>query len=286
MNWAEEQYLDLLEDILVYGESELDRTGVGTRAISGATMKFDLREGFPAITTKKLAFKSVVGELLWMLSGSTNERDLCEITFGTRDPNKKTIWTANANDPKWLEKSEFTDSIGLGYGHQWRHWSGWDEINKPTDQIQSLIDSIKTNPTSRRHIVTAWRPDQLHLMALPPCHILFQVHIRAGKYLDLTLYQRSGDVFLGIPFNIAFYSLLMHILAAETGYEAREFTHFIADAHIYNNHVDQVKTQLDRNPFQFPQLEFEKKSFFNYKVDDFKLINYEYHPAITAEMAL
>ncbi len=301
--WQENQYLDMLYYIVNQGYEQKDRTGIGTKSVNGHMMTFDLTDGFPAVTTKQLAWKSVVGELLWFLEGSTSDRRLAEITYG--DGDKKTIWTANweAKPYRSPTTSKETASnfngqrlLGPVYGAQWcswgrhdRKWSG-GKSNK-IDQIREVIESIKTNPASRRHIVSAWNPTDIPQMSLPPCHILFQFFVQ-GEFLDMTMYQRSADMFLGVPFNIASYSLLLHIVAAECNLTPRSFTHFIGDAHVYLNHIDQVNEQINREPYEMPTLQFEKKPLFDedgniaYTVDDFKLVNYQHHPKLTAPMAV
>lgn len=283
------QYHDLLEDILEYGEDVNDRTGTGTRSIFGYQMKFNLQDGFPAITTKKLAWKAVVGELLWFLEGSTDERRLAELTYGkdrTMLIDKNTIWTANAdkqgvalgydNTPAYKE-------LGPVYGAQWRNFNG-------IDQISWLINEIKTNPDSRRLILSAWNASEIENMALPPCHVMAQFRVYNGK-LSCQMYQRSADVFLGVPFNIASYSLLTHIIARECNLEVGDFVHTIGDAHIYKDHFDQVKQQLSRKEYPLPQLviesEFDLKTRYN-STDSkmFTLTNYLSHDTIRASMAV
>jgi len=226
------QYHQALEHILKHGKQKTDRTGIGTISVFGYQMRFDLRTGFPAITTKKLAWKAVVSELLWFLEGSGDERRLAEILHGTRDLSKTTIWTANAKADYWLPKAHYEGDLGRVYGVQWRDFLG-------VDQIQQLIDGIKKDPSGRRHILTAWNPAELSDMALPPCHVLSQFDVTDG-YLSCQLYQRSCDMFLGVPFNIASYSLLTHIIARECGLKVGDFVWTGGDCHIYTNHVDAV----------------------------------------------
>ena len=276
------QYHDALLHILENGDDKSDRTGVGTRSLFGYQMRFNLQDGFPAVTTKRLAWKAVVSELLWFLEGSTDERRLAEIQFGTRDPNKKTIWTANADaQGKALGYTNTDDVKELGpvYGKQWRDFGG-------VDQIAQIIEQIKANPDSRRHIVSAWNVPEIDKMALPPCHTMFQFYVANGR-LSCQLYQRSADMFLGVPFNIASYALLTHIIARECNLDVGDFVHTIGDAHIYTNHFDAVKEQLARTPKKLPKLNIaEGKSMHNYSMADFVLEGYDPDPAIKAEMAV
>jgi thymidylate synthase len=247
--------------------------------VFGYQMRFDLRTGFPAITTKKLAWKAVVSELLWFLEGSGDERRLAEILHGTRDLSKTTIWTANAKADYWLPKAHYEGDLGRVYGVQWRDFLG-------VDQIQQLIDGIKKDPSGRRHILTAWNPAELSDMALPPCHVLSQFDVTDG-YLSCQLYQRSCDMFLGVPFNIASYSLLTHIIARECGLKVGDFVWTGGDCHIYTNHVDAVKEQLSREERALPTLFMTvNKKWNEYVLEDFVLEGYDPHPAIKAEMAV
>ena len=279
------QYLDALSHVLEKGTDRQDRTGVGTRAVFGMQMRFNMQDGFPAVTTKKLPWKSVASELLWFIEGSNDERRLAEILHGTRNSNKTTIWTANAEASYWKPKAKFQGDLGRIYGVQWRKWKSPD--GKEIDQLQNAINMIKGNPTSRRIIVTAWNPGELQEMALPPCHAFFQFFV-ADKRLSLQMYQRSCDMFLGVPFNIASYSLLLHMMAQVTGLKPGEFVHTLADAHIYHNHFEQVKEQLTRKPFPLPTLSLnpEIKNIDDFSMDDINLENYQYHPPIKAEMAV
>ena len=297
------QYHDLLEHILENGEDVDDRTGVGTRSVFGYQMRFDLSAGFPAVTTKKLAWKAVVGELLWMLEGSTDERRLAEITFGKHRADlvgRTTIWTANADAQGralGYVNNEFTKELGPVYGAQWRNFNADATIGIEEDQIAGIINQLRHHKDSRRIILSAWNPNQLHEMALPPCHYAAQFRVINGK-LNCMLVQRSGDSFLGIPFNIASYSLLTHILARECNLEVGDFVHTIGDAHIYHNHFDQVREQLSRTEYPLPQLKIEEE--FSIKdltmsrnfvfpidsVDKFKLVGYNSHSTIKAEMAV
>lgn len=292
------QYHKLLEDILENGEKSQDRTGVGTKSIFGYQMRFNLQDGFPAVTTKKLAWRAVVGELIWFLEGSTDERRLAELTYGkdrTELVGKNTIWTANADKQgKELgyENHDFYKGLGPVYGHQWRDFDGYEDQGG-FDQISWLLNEIRTNPDSRRLILSAWNPNQVNVMALPPCHAFIQFYVR-NNCLSCQLYQRSGDAFLGIPFNIASYALLTHIIARECNLEVADFVHTIGDAHIYLNHVEQVKEQLSRQEYALPQLKINEDFSLENSLDNefmldtaskFQLINYKYHPAIKAPMA-
>jgi len=273
------QYHQALKHILTNGKNKTDRTGVGTRSVFGYQMRFNLQEGFPATTTKKLAWRAVVSELLWFLEGSGDERRLAEILHGTRDLSKTTIWTANAKADYWLPRAHFEGDLGRVYGVQWRDFLG-------VDQVQQLIDGIKKDPSGRRHILSAWNPAELTDMALPPCHVLSQFDVTDG-HLSCQMYQRSCDMFLGVPFNIASYSLLTHIIARECGLKVGDFVWTGGDCHIYNNHVDAVNEQLSRTPKPLPTLMFTTgKKIADYVVDDFMLDNYNPDPAIKAEMAV
>ena len=295
------QYHDALEHILTHGKDKNDRTGVGTRSVFGYQMRFNLQEGFPATTTKKLAWKAVVGELLWFLEGSGDERRLAEITHGTRDE-VVTIWTPNALAPYWKPKAKYDGDLGRVYGVQWRQWRKYVEQKDmgdahlggtrvatdrhEIDQVQQLIDGIKKDPNGRRHIISAWNVAELDQMALPPCHILSQFDVTDGK-LSCQLYQRSCDMFLGVPFNIASYSLLTHIIARECGLKVGDFVWTGGDCHIYNNHFDAVREQLSREERPLPTLIFtEGKKWNEYVLEDFILDGYDPHPAIKAAMAV
>lgn len=290
------QYHDLLKHIIEYGEEKTDRTGVGTKSVFGYQMRFNLERGFPAVTTKKLAWKSVVSELLWFLEGSDDERRLVELlTCKPREEckDKNTIWTANANKQGMelgYTNNDYNKFLGPIYGVQWRNWNG-------VDQIAELLHNIKNNPNDRRHIVTAWNTSDISKMALPPCHCFFQFYVSNDKKLSCQLYQRSADVFLGVPFNIASYSLLVHIIARECNLGVGEFIHTIGDCHIYLNHFDQVNELLLREPYDLPTLkihdDFELSSIIknkmNFKlntIEYFNLLNYKHHSQIKAEMAV
>ena len=279
------QYLDALKYVLENGTDRKDRTGVGTRAVFGMQLRFNMQDGFPAVTTKKLPWKSVVSELLWFIEGSEDERRLAEILHGTKDSSKTTIWTANAEASYWKPKARFQGDLGRIYGVQWRKWKAPD--GNEIDQIANAIKLIKENPTSRRIIVNAWNPGELQDMALPPCHAFFQFFVANNK-LSLQMYQRSCDMFLGVPFNIASYSLLLYMIAQVTGLKPGEFVHVLADAHIYHNHFEQVKEQLLRKPFPLPKLWLNPaiKNIGDFKMEDIRLEGYQCHPPIKAEMAV
>lgn len=263
-----QQYLDLLNSVLKNGTKKEDRTGTGTISVFGHQMRFDLEKGFPLLTTKKLHLRSIIHELLWFLQGNTNIKYLQE--------NNVRIWN------EWADKD---GELGPIYGYQWRSWP--DSNGGYIDQISQVVDSIKNNPNSRRHIVSAWNVGEIKNMALPPCHILFQFYVADGK-LSCQLYQRSADIFLGVPFNIASYALLTLMVAQVTGLKPGEFIHTLGDAHIYLNHLDQVKLQLSRNTFELPQLIIKPqvKSIFDFKYEDFELKNYKAHPSIKGEISI
>ena len=262
------QYLDLLEHVMENGVRKEDRTGTGTISVFGYQMRFNLEEGFPLLTTKKLHTKSIIHELLWFLKGDTNTKYLNE--------NGVRIWN------EWADEN---GELGKIYGYQWRSWTAPAQGN--IDQISQVIESIKNNPNSRRHIVSAWNVSDLDKMALPPCHILFQFYVADGK-LSCQLYQRSADIFLGVPFNIASYAMLMMMVAQVTGLKPGDFVHTLGDAHIYLNHIEQVKLQLTREPRKLPELNInrERKSIFDFEFDDFELLNYDPHPHIKGEISV
>ena len=271
-------YLGALKHCYENGDFVKSRAG-NVKKSFGYQMRFDLQEGFPAVTTKKLAWKAMVSELLWFLEGSNDERRLAEILYEDKRDNledKNTIWTQNANAEYWKQKSKFSGDVGRIYGVQWRDFNG-------VDQLKNLIEGLKKDPDSRRHILTAWNPAELHNMSLPPCHAFSQFYVSNNK-LSCQLYQRSCDMFLGVPFNIASYSILIHIIAKECGYEVGEFIHSLGDFHIYEEHFEQVKIQLSREPKKLPVLKFNQKKIHEYKTSDFELINYEHHPKIVAPM--
>jgi len=261
-------YLDLLSHVLQNGVEKSDRTGTGTISVFGYQMRFDLAEGFPLLTTKKLHTRSIIHELLWFLQGSTNISYL-------RD-NKVTIWD------EWADEN---GDLGPVYGYQWRSWASADGCF--IDQISQVVDSIKNNPDSRRHIVCAWNVGDIDKMALPPCHVLFQFYVADGN-LSCQLYQRSCDIFLGVPFNIASYALLTAMIAQVTGLQPGEFVHTLGDAHIYINHIEQVKLQLTRDPRPLPVLKLnpDVKSIFDFQYEDFSFEGYNPHPHIKGEIAV
>ena len=286
------QYLSALEHIFKEGKDRKDRTGIGTRGIFGHQLRFDLRNNFPAVTTKKLAWRSVVSELLWFLEGETDERRLAEIHYGqSREElkEKKTIWTANADKQgKELgyKNTETIKELGPVYGNQWRSWKGKD---KNVDQIKDVLKSLSQDPYSRRHIVSAWNTGEVHKMALPPCHTMFQFHVQGGE-LSCQMYQRSADMFLGVPFNIASYSLLTCIMAQLLNMTPGDFVWTGGDCHIYQNHFDQVREQIKRSPKPLPTISMPK---FNTISDvimanpkDFKLNDYDPMESIKAPMAV
>jgi thymidylate synthase len=274
------QYHDLLEDILNNGEVKDDRTGVGTISVFGRQLRFDLTVGFPAVTTKKLAWKSVVSELLWFIEGSGDERRLAEILYGSRDSERSTIWTGNAQAAYWTPKARYDGDLGRVYGVQWRDWRG-------VDQLSNLIEGIKNDPNGRRHIITAWNVDELDKMALPPCHVLAQFYVSNGK-LSCHMYQRSVDVFLGLPFNIASYALLTHMIAQVCDLKVGELIISTGDTHIYSNHVEQVKEQLSREEYPLPLLFLnpDLKNIDKFSMDDILLFDYQSHGTIKADMAV
>lgn len=271
------QYLDALQYILDNGEDVTNRTGIDTRAVFGMQMRYNMADGFPAMTTKKLAFNSVKAELLWFLKGSRDVKELQKLGSN--------IWNANADAPYWKPKAAFEGDLGRVYGVQWRSWQKPD--GSTVDQIAEAIRLVKHDSDSRRIIVNAWNPGELDQMALPPCHSFFQLRVINGK-LSLLMYQRSCDMFLGVPFNIASYSLLLHILAQVTGFKAHEFVHILGDAHIYHNHFDQVREQLSRSPYPLPKLwlNSEVNDIDRFTMDDIRLENYQSHDAIKAPMAV
>ncbi|NNM46033.1 thymidylate synthase [Knoellia koreensis] len=262
-----QQYLDLLDHVLTTGTEKSDRTGTGTRSVFGYQMRFDLSEGFPVLTTKKLHLKSIIGELIWFLRGDSNVRWLQERGI--------TIWD------EWADEN---GDLGPVYGYQWRSWPTPDGGH--VDQIAKVIESIRTNPDSRRHIVSAWNVADVDDMALPPCHTMFQFYVADGK-LSCQLYQRSADIFLGVPFNIASYALLTMIVAQLTDLEPGEFVHTLGDAHLYSNHLDQARLQLTREPLPLPTMKIARKDAIDdFDLEDFELIGYEAHPSIKAPIAV
>jgi thymidylate synthase len=262
------QYLDLLDHVMSTGMEKTDRTGTGTISVFGYQMRFNLEEGFPLLTTKKLHLKSIIHELLWFISGDTNVKYL--------NDNGVKIWN------EWADKD---GNLGPVYGYQWRSWPTSD--GKKIDQLEKVISSIKNSPDSRRHIVNAWNVGDLDKMALPPCHILFQFYVAGGR-LSCQLYQRSADIFLGVPFNIASYALLTLMMAHVTGLKPGDFVHTLGDAHIYVNHTDQVKLQLTRKPYKLPGMKIntEVKDIFSFRYEDFTLEDYLSHPNIKGDIAV
>ena len=262
------QYLDLLRHILDHGTPKGDRTGTGTLSCFGHQMRFDLQEGFPLVTTKKLHTKSIIHELLWFLAGDTNIKYLQE--------NGVRIWD------EWADAN---GDLGPVYGYQWRSWHTPD--GRVIDQIANVVEQIKRNPDSRRHIVTAWNPADVDRMALPPCHTMFQFYVAEGK-LSCQLYQRSADTFLGVPFNIASYALLTHMLAQQCDLAVGDFIWTGGDCHIYSNHLDQVQEQLSRTPYPYPTLHIKRRppSIFDYQYEDFEVVDYQHHAAIKAPVAV
>lgn len=272
-----QQYLDLMRRVLDEGVEKTDRTGVGTRSVFGAQMRFRLADGFPLVTTKKLHLRSIVHELLWFLRGETNVRSLQQ--------NGVSIWD------EWADAD---GELGPVYGHQWRHWetsrssdSGDNDPGEAVDQIAWVENEIRTNPDSRRLIVSAWNVGQLHRMALPPCHLLFQFYV-ADNRLSCQMYQRSADLFLGVPFNIASYALLTMMMARVTRLELGDFVHTLGDVHLYSNHLEQARLQLGREPRKLPTMEIrgDQKSIFDFRYEDFQLRDYDPHPHIKAAVAV
>ena len=263
-----QQYLDLLKHVMDNGVVKEDRTGTGTISVFGHQMRFDLQKGFPLLTTKKLHVRSIIYELLWFLNGDTNTKYL--------NDNKVTIWD------EWADKN---GDLGHIYGYQWRSWPAAGGRN--IDQITEVLNSIRSNPDSRRHIVSAWNVGELDNMALPPCHVLFQFYVANGE-LSCQLYQRSADIFLGVPFNIASYAILTMMVAQVAGLKPGDFVHTLGDAHIYLNHIEQVKLQLTREPRSLPQLKINPdiKNIFNFKFEDFTIENYDPHPHIKGAISV
>lgn len=290
------QYHELMDRVLREGIDKSDRTGTGTRSVFGHQMRFDLAEGFPMVTTKKLHLKSILHELIWFISGDTNIRYLCQ--------NGVRIWDdwpfatyAKSTHYDGIDMKEFAARIaadadfaakwgdlGPVYGYQWRFWPG---PNGPVDQLRDVLEGIRRNPDGRRHIVSAWNPGYIDQMALPPCHAFFQFYVADGK-LSCQLYQRSADIFLGVPFNIASYALLIHMMAQDLGLGVGDFVHTLGDAHIYSNHMDQVQLQLCREPRALPTLKLNPsvKSLFDFRYEDVELVGYDPHPHIPAPVAV
>lgn len=262
------QYQDLMRHVLEHGHEKTDRTGTGTRSVFGWQMRFNLADGFPMVTTKKLHTRSIIHELLWFLQGDTNIRYLKD--------NNVSIWD------EWADED---GELGPVYGKQWRRWETAD--GRTVDQISQLVEGLKKNPDSRRHLVSAWNPGEVERMALPPCHALFQFYVAGGK-LSCQLYQRSADIFLGVPFNIASYALLTHMIAQVAGFQPGDFVHTLGDAHIYSNHLDQVRLQLSREPRPLPRLVMnpEVKDLFAFRFEDFSIEGYDPHPHIAGKVAV
>jgi thymidylate synthase len=297
------QYLDLLQDILDNGETKDDRTGIGTISVFGRSIRFDLRRGFPSVTTKKLAWRACKGELLWFIEGSSDERRLAEITHGTRE-GVTTIWTPNALAPYWKPKAEFEGDLGRVYGVQWRHWNKYRTekdmgpahkggtrlaVDKTEiDQLANLIEGLKQDPNGRRHILSAWNVGELDQMGLPPCHIMSQFYVNKKNELSCHMYQRSVDVFLGLPFNIASYALLTHMIAQCCGMGVGELIISMGDTHIYQNHIEQVREQLTRDPLPLPILRLNPdiKDITKFVMNDIQLENYKSLDSIKAPMAV
>lgn len=280
------QYHQLLQHILDHGEIRQDRTGTGTQSVFGYQMRFDLTQGFPAVTTKKLAWRSVVSELLWFLEGSTDERRLAEIQHGTRDPSKTTIWTANANAQGvalGYRNDDQVKELGPIYSKQWRDFNG-------VDQISDLIHGLRHEPFSRRHILNSWNVGDLHKMALPPCHVMAQFYVSNHGELSCQLYQRSVDAPLGLPFNIASYSLLTHMLAQIVGLTVKDFVWTGGDCHVYLNQIEGISEQLRREPYPLPKLlmpDFKNlQELLATTPDNYKLVGYQSHPTIRMEMSV
>lgn len=309
----EQQYLNLLHNVLLHGDDRMDRTGVGTRALFGQQLRCRLYRGFPLLTTKHVPFKPVLSEMLWFVEGSGDERRLAEILHGTTDPEKKTIWTANAEAPYWKPKAKFEGDLGRVYGVQWRHWKNTevkrygDYLNHydgsvgtsfynatvqttEVDQLANIVKALKDNPTDRRMVLTAFNVGEIDQMALPPCHMFAQFFVNQRlNEISCQVYIRSNDLFLGLPFNIASYAILTHMLANTTGRKVGELIITIGDAHIYNNHFAAVEEQLQREPRQLPELVLQAEKMLSideYDMSMFKLEGYNPHPAIKAPMAV
>ena len=290
------QYHELMDRVLREGIDKSDRTGTGTRSVFGHQMRFDLAEGFPMITTKKLHLKSILHELIWFISGDTNIRYLCQNGVRIWDDWPFATYSKSA-EYDGIDMKEFAARIAMDadfaakwgnlgpvYGYQWRFWPG---PNGPVDQLRDVLEGIRRNPDGRRHIVSAWNPGYIDQMALPPCHAFFQFYVADGR-LSCQLYQRSADIFLGVPFNIASYALLIHMMAQDLGLQVGDFVHSLGDAHIYSNHMEQVQLQLSREPRALPTLKLNPsvKSLFDFRYDDVELVGYDPHPHIPAPVAV
>jgi thymidylate synthase len=290
------QYHDLMDRVLREGIDKSDRTGTGTRSVFGHQMRFDLADGFPMVTTKKLHLKSILHELIWFISGDTNIRYLCQNGVRIWDDWPFATYAKSADydgidirafAARVADDAEFAakwGDLGPVYGYQWRFWPG---PNGPVDQLRDVLEGIRRNPDGRRHIVSAWNPGYIDQMALPPCHAFFQFYVADGK-LSCQLYQRSADIFLGVPFNIASYALLIHMMAQDLGLGVGDFVHTLGDAHIYSNHMEQVQLQLSRDPRPLPTLKLNPsvKSLFDFCYDDVELVGYDSHPHIPAPVAV
>lgn len=306
----EQQYLNLIKDVYMNGDDRIDRTQVGTRSLFGRQIRGDLSQGFPLMTTKQTYFKPILGEILWFVEGSSDERRLAEITYGTRDPERTTIWTKNANADYWKHKARFPGDLGDVYGVQWRNWVhselrgsndvlshpeggntyyGAKVLVKQFDQLKTIVETIKKEPASRRMVLTAFNVGAMDNMALPPCHMFAQFHVNARTdKLSCQVYIRSNDLFLGLPFNIASYAILTQMIAQVTGKGLGELIITIGDAHIYKNHFDQIEEQLTRSMFAPPELliNSEVTDIDSFKMSDFTLEGYQFHPSIKADMAV
>jgi len=287
-----DNYHSLIKKILKDGSKRDDRTGVGTLSLFGEQLKFDLTKGFPAITTKKLAWKAVVSELLWFIEGSGDERRLKEILHGDANSDKKTIWTQNLEAGYWAKHKKHLHDLGRIYGVQWRAWRApVFSVSKMgirhIDQLQQLVKGIKADPYGRRHIITAWNPGEIELMALPPCHCFAQFYVNDGK-LSCQMYQRSADIFLGVPFNIASYALFTHMIAQSCGLDVGELIITFGDVHLYLNHIEQAEEQIARDPFAYPTLVLNPNvtDITKFTMKDIELVNYESHSTISAPMAV
>jgi len=294
-NHPEQAYLDLLSEVLKNGQDRPDRTGVGTKSIFGPQLKFDLSQGFPAVTTKKLAWRSMLSELLWMIEGSGDEYRLREILHGDRYSEKTTIWTENSQAEYWTKRRQQRHPGDLGriYGVQWRRWrKPLIRVNKVVlqnhDQLLELIDGIKTDPYSRRHILMSYNPGEIDLMALPPCHMMCQFYVSTDNKLSCHMYQRSADLGLGVPYNIASYALLTHMIAQVCELTVGDLIMSFGDAHIYQDQIEHLKIQLTKKPYPAPTLwlDPEIKSITDFTMDSAKLIDYQHHPAIIMKMAV
>lgn len=263
------QYKELMKYVLDNGQFKEDRTGTGTYSVFGYQARYNLQDGFPLVTTKKCHLRSIIHELLWFLNGDTNIKYLKD--------NKVRIWD------EWADEN---GDLGPVYGYQWRHWTRPD--GSEVDQVAKLVDSLKNNPDSRRHIITAWNPSDVDDMALPPCHAFVQFYVSNDRKLSCQLYQRSADIFLGVPFNIASYALFTMMLAQVCDLELGDFVHTMGDAHLYSNHIEQAKLQLERQPYPLPQMKInpDVRDIFNFKIEDFELLNYQAHPHIKGEVAV